>query len=275
MRRLAQTFETLKAEKRKGLIAFVMGGDPTPETSLAVLKALPGCGADIIEIGMPFSDPMADGPVIQKAGQRALAAGTTLPKIFELVRSFRKEDTKTPLVLMGYANPIYKYGVDKFALDCADFGVDGVIIVDLPPEEDQQVREAVGNQFVDMIRLVAPTSDSQRLEKITDGASGFLYYVSITGITGAAKANLEVVRGHLASVREKTSLPVAIGFGIKTPNDAQEMSALGDAVVVGSAIVEKIAQLSEKSGNISAEGPEMKAVLDHVRALSAALRSPA
>ena len=275
MRRLAQTFDTLKAEKRKGLITFVMGGDPDPDTSLAILKALPGCGADILEIGMPFSDPMADGPVIQKAGQRALAAGTTLLKIFELVRSFRKENAKTPLVLMGYANPIYRYGVDKFALDCADSGVDGVIVVDLPPEEDQQVREAVGNQFVDMIRLIAPTSDSQRLEKITDGASGFLYYVSITGITGAAKANLEAVRGHLESVRSKTNLPLAIGFGIKTPQDAQEMAALGDAVVVGSSIVEKVALLSEKSGKIPSDGPEIKAVLDHVRALSAALKSPA
>ncbi|MCB1840958.1 MAG: tryptophan synthase subunit alpha [Rhodospirillales bacterium] len=275
MRRLAQTFETLKAEKRTGLITFIMGGDPDFETSLAVLNALPESGADIIEIGMPFSDPMADGPVIQKAGQRALSAQTNLKKIFELVRSFRKKNTTTPLVLMGYANPVYRYGIDPFALDCAESGVDGVIIVDLPPEEDQRVREAIGNQFVDMIRLVTPTSDSGRLEKIADGATGFLYYVSITGITGAAKANQKNVQTHIAAIRQKTDLPIAIGFGIKTPNDAQEMSGLGDAVVVGSSIVEKIAQLGEKSGKVSPDDPEMATVLDHIRALSGALRTSA
>lgn len=275
MKRLAKTFESLRSQKRKALITFIMGCDPDAETSLSILKALPSCGADIIEIGMPFSDPMADGPVIQFAGERALAGGCTIAKIFEMVVAFRKENTDTPIVLMGYANPVYRYGVDKFAHDCADFGVDGVIVVDLPPEEDQLVREALGNQFVDMIRLIAPTTDEARLKLILDGASGFLYYVSIAGITGAAKANLDSVRAHAAQIREKTDLPLAVGFGIKTPNDAQEMSAFGDAVVVGSSIVEKIAQLSGKSDKLGQDAPEMAAILNHIRALSGALKASA
>lgn len=275
MKRLAKTFESLRSQKRKALITFIMGGDPDAATSLSILKALPSCGADIIEIGMPFSDPMADGPVIQLAGERALVGGCTIAKIFDTVVAFRKENAETPIVLMGYANPVYRYGVDKFALDCAESGVDGVIIVDLPPEEDQRVREAVGNQFVDMIRLITPTTDDARLDTILNGASGFLYYVSIAGITGAAKANLDNVRGHMARIRAKTDLPLAVGFGIKTPNDAQEMSAFGDAVVVGSSIVEKIAQLSGKSGKVEPDAPEMAAILNHIRALSGALQSAA
>lgn len=275
MKRLAKTFESLRSQKRKALITFIMGGDPSVEASLSILKALPGCGADIIEIGMPFSDPMADGPVIQLAGQRALAGRCTISKIFDMVVAFRKDNQNTPIVLMGYANPIYRYGVDKFALDCAESGVDGVIIVDLPPEEDQRVREAVGNQFVDMIRLITPTTDEARLEIILNGASGFLYYVSIAGITGAAKANLDKVSAHMARIRTKTDLPLAVGFGIKTPNDAQEMSAFGDAVVVGSSIVEKIAQLSGKSVRLEPDAPEMGEVLNHIRALSGALKAAA
>lgn len=275
MKRLAKTFESLRSQKRKALITFIMGGDPSVEASLSILKALPVCGADIIEIGMPFSDPMADGPVIQLAGQRALAGGCTIGKIFDMVAGFRKDNTDTPIVLMGYANPIYRYGVDKFAFDCAESGVDGVIIVDLPPEEDQRVREAVGNQFVDMIRLITPTTDDARLEIILNGASGFLYYVSIAGITGAAKANLDKVSAHLSRIRSKTDLPLAVGFGIKTPNDAQEMSAFGDAVVVGSSIVEKIAQLSGKSDRLGPDAPEMGEVLNHIRALSGALKPAA
>ncbi|MCB1592402.1 MAG: tryptophan synthase subunit alpha [Alphaproteobacteria bacterium] len=275
MKRLGKVFESLRTENRKGLIAFIMGGDPDVETSTALLKALPSRGVDVIEIGMPFSDPMADGPVIQMAGQRALEAGCTLRNVLDMVVSFRKDNQDTPLVLMGYANPVYRYGVDKFALDCAEAGVDGVIIVDLPPEEDQAVREALGNQFVDMIRLITPTSDAGRLETILDGATGFLYYVSITGITGAAKAKHDKVAAHIEKIRAKTDLPIAVGFGIKTPNDAQEMSALGDAVVVGSSIVEKIAHLSGKSGKVDQGAPEMTAVLDHIGALSGALKPAA
>lgn len=275
MRRLEKTFESVRAKKRKALITFVMGGDPNINASLSILKALPEAGADIIEIGMPFSDPMADGPVIQLAGQRALRSGATIAKILDMVAEFRKDNSTTPIVLMGYANPVYRYGIDKFAFDCAEAGVDGVIIVDLPPEEDRQVREAVGNQFLDMIRLVTPTTDEKRLEKILDGACGFLYYVSIAGITGAAKADLGAVKKHLDFIQAKTALPVAIGFGIKTPSDAQEMSAFGDAVVVGSSIVEKVALLAEKSANIEADAPEMAPVLDLIRALSGALSSAA
>ncbi len=273
MRRIEKTFETLKAKNKTALVSFIMGGDPDISASLTVMKELPKNGVDLIEIGMPFSDPVADGPVIQLAGQRAIASGTNIAAILKMVAEFRKEDESTPVILMGYANPVYSYGIDKFALDCADSGVDGVIIVDLPPEEDKQVREAIGNQFLDMIRLVTPTTDEQRLETILDGASGFLYYVSITGITGAAKADMDSIRGHLQQIKEKTNLPLAIGFGIKTPNDAQDMSTLGDAIVVGSSIVEKIANIEVKAGGYASDDSKINAVLDHVRSLSEALEA--
>ncbi len=273
MRRIAKKFETLKSEGRKGLVTFIMAGDPDIDASLKILKSLPEKGADLIEIGVPFSDPAADGPVIQLAGQRALKQGTHIRQILDMVDAFRKDDADTPIILMGYANPIYSYGIDKFALDAANVGVDGLIVVDLPPEEDQLVREAVGNQFMDMIRLVSPTTQGDRLTKVIDGATGFLYYISITGITGGAKADLDSVDAHIKTIKKSTDLPVAIGFGIKTPKDAQEMSAFGDAVVVGSSIVEKIALLEEKAGKVKDDDPDLQTALTLVQSLSDALRA--
>ena len=240
MNRIEKTF---KALDRTALVTFIMAGDPDHEKSLEALKTLPDSGADVIEIGMPFSDPAADGATIQKAGQRALAAGANMNKTFEMVKDFRSSNDNTPIILMGYANPLYAYGLEKFANDVADAGVDGLIIVDLPPEEDAELREHTEKRDIDMIRLITPTTDEERLKIILDGASGFLYYVSITGVTGTAKANQEAIKPHIDQIKSHTNLPVAIGFGIKTPEDAKEMGSLSDAVVVGSAIVDQVHDL--------------------------------
>lgn len=225
----------LKALDRPALITFIMAGDPDAKTSLDVLKSLPDAGADIIELGMPFTDPMADGPVIQLAGQRALAAGANMQQTLQMVKDFRKDNTTTPIVLMGYFNPVLQYGAEAFAKDAAEAGVDGLIIVDLPPEEAAEITGHLNG--LDLIRLITPTTTPERLEKILDGASGFLYYVSITGVTGAASANLDAIKPHIDEIKSKTDLPIAIGFGIKTPEDAKNMAKLADAIVVGSAIV--------------------------------------
>ncbi|MBI1300944.1 MAG: tryptophan synthase subunit alpha [Alphaproteobacteria bacterium] len=240
MSRIQKTFERLKPLNRTALVTFIMAGDPGMETSLEVLKGMPEAGADIIEIGMPFTDPAADGLTIQKAGQRALKVGMTLSKTLQMIKDFRAANDETPIILMGYANPLYAYDLEKFANDASKAGVDGLIIVDLPPEEDGPLREHTEKHGIDIIRLVTPTTDEKRLEKVLDGASGFLYYVSITGVTGTAKADLNNIKPHIDSIKSKTKLPVAIGFGIKTPEDARDMSALSDAVVVGSAIVAKV-----------------------------------
>ncbi len=250
MNRIETTFSNLKQINRTALVTFIMAGDPDHENSLRVLKSLPESGADIIEIGMPFTDPAADGLTIQLAGQRALKNGANTKRTLEMVREFRSDDTNTPIILMGYANPIYNYGLKKFAHDAAVAGVDGLIIVDLPPEEDGELRGYTDAQGLDMIRLIAPTTDEERLEKVLEGASGFLYYVSITGVTGTAKADTESMKPHIEMIKSKTDLPVAIGFGIKTPNDAQEMSRFGDAVVVGSSIVDKIKDIGDNGENI-------------------------
>ncbi len=237
MNRIEAKFKSLD---RAALVTFIMAGDPDLAGSLAVLRGLPGAGADIIEIGMPFTDPAADGVSIQKAGLRALKAGASLKTTLQMVRDFRISDDKTPIILMGYANPIYSYGLEGFAADAANAGVDGLIIVDLPPEEDDLLRVQALKQGLDMIRLVTPTTDAQRLPKVLEGASGFLYYVSITGVTGTASANLDELRPHIAQIRAQSDLPVAIGFGIKNPSDAKAMAGIGDAVVVGSAIVDRV-----------------------------------
>lgn len=237
MTRIEQTFKSLK---RPALITFIMGGDPDVAKSLEILKALPAAGADIIEIGMPFTDPMADGPVIQAAGLRALESGMNLHKILEMVQQFRKNNTATPLVLMGYANPLYAYGLEKFVKDAANAGVDGFIIVDLPPEEDSELRALTQKHKIDLIRLLTPTTDAARLPKVLEGASGFLYYVSVAGITGAKKADPAAIRPHIDMIRKHTKLPLAIGFGIKTAEDVKALAGIGDAVVVGSAIVDLI-----------------------------------
>ena len=238
MSRIESTFKNLK---RPGLITFITAGDPDYDKSLGILKALPAAGADIIELGMPFTDPMADGPTIQFAGQRALDAGANMNKTLQMVREFRKNNAATPIVLMGYANPIHAYGVEKFAADAGHAGVDGLIVVDLPPEEDEVLRAAAKKAGIDIIRLITPTTHEQRLPKVLEGASGFLYYVSITGITGAASADFTKIKPHIAHIRSATKLPLAIGFGIKTPDDVAKMAEIADAVVVGSAIVQNIA----------------------------------
>lgn len=250
MSRIKKTFEVLKASGRKALVTFTMAGDPDLENSLAVLKNLPEAGADLIEIGMPFTDPAADGLTIQHAGQRALKAGATMMTTLQMVRDFRVDNNHTPIILMGYANPLHSYGFEDFAKDAKNAGVDGLIIVDLPPEEDQDLRKFTDAQGIDMIRLITPTTDEERLAVVLNGASGFLYYVSITGVTGTAKANIDALKPHIDMIKSKSDLPVAIGFGIRTPSDAQEMSALGDAVVVGSSIVEKVKDIGVNGGKL-------------------------
>ncbi len=239
--RLSQT----RAQGRPALVTFTMAGDPDRETAQEILNSLPAAGADIIELGMPFSDPMADGPAIQAAAQRALANGMTLNQTLEMVATFRTHDTQTPIVLMGYYNPVYIYGVARFVKDAHAAGIDGLIIVDLPPEEEAELGDHARAAELNMIRLVTPTTDDKRLEQILPGAGGFLYYVSITGITGAASANAQALAPRIAHLKTKTDLPIGIGFGIRTPEDARAMGKVADAVIVGSSIVENIAKIPD------------------------------
>ena len=238
--RIDTRFAELKKEGRAAFITFLMAGDPDPATSLDIIKALPKAGADIIEIWMPFTDPMADGPAIQAAGLRALKAGMTLKKTLALVRAFRKDDTATPLVLMGYYNPIYIYGVDRFLIDAKSAGVDGLIIVDLPPEEDEELCLPAMQAGLNFIRLATPTTDDKRLPAVLANTSGFVYYVSITGITGAASADTAVVGHAVARIKRHTQLPVCVGFGIRTPEAARGIAQKADGVVVGTALVDAL-----------------------------------
>ncbi|MGL4413805.1 tryptophan synthase subunit alpha [Roseinatronobacter monicus] len=257
MTRIDTTFAKLKSEGRKAFVSYIMGGDPDLETSLAVMKGLPGAGVDIIELGVPFTDPMADGPTIQLAGQRALEAGQTLEKTLEMVRRFREDNDTTPIVLMGYYNPIYSRGVERFLTDAKSAGVDGLIVVDLPPEEDSELcipAQAAGLNF---IRLATPTTDDRRLPKVLQNTSGFVYYVSITGITGAAAAQATEVAPEVARIKSATDLPVIVGFGISTPDTAEQIASVADGCVVGSAIIKEIAA-----------GKPVDAILDYVRALA-------
>lgn len=240
--RIEWKFAALAKARRKGLITFIMCGDPNLKTSQAVLDSLPKAGADIIEIGMPFSDPMADGPAIQAAGLRALKAGTKLKDILKMVKDFRQKDNITPVILMGYFNPIYRYGVAKFCKDAAAAGTDGVILVDLPPEEEEEFISVAEPQGIRLIRLIAPTTDDARLKLLMKNASGFLYYISITGITGTKSADTKQLQARVKHLKSKTRLPIAVGFGIKTPAQAKDAAKFSDAVVVGSALVEKIAK---------------------------------
>ncbi|MFT6607151.1 MAG: tryptophan synthase alpha chain [Halocynthiibacter sp.] len=241
MTRIDDTFARLKSEGRKAFVAYVMGGDPNYETSLEIVRALPGAGVDIIELGIPFTDPMADGETIQLAGQRALEGGMTLQKTLDLAREFRRADSTTPIVLMGYYNPIYSRGVDKFLVDAKEAGIDGLIIVDLPPEEDGELCIPAQKAGLNFIRLATPTTDDKRLPKVLSNTSGFVYYVSINGITGAAEAQADTVAPEVARIKAKTDLPVIVGFGVKTPETAQAIAAVADGTVVGSAIVAQIA----------------------------------
>ena len=240
MTRIDQKFAALKAEGKKAFVAYVMAGDPDPETSLEIVKGLPAAGVDIIELGLPFTDPMADGPTIQLAGQRALVAGQTLQKTLDLAAEFRKGDADTPIVLMGYYNPIFSRGVDRFLTDAKAAGIDGLIVVDLPPEEDDELCIPAQNAGLNFIRLATPTTDDQRLPKVLQNTSGFVYYVSITGITGAADAEAGDVGPEVARIKSQTDLPVIVGFGIKTPERSQAIASVSDGAVVGSAIVDLI-----------------------------------
>ena len=241
MSRIATKFASLKAEGKSAFVSFVMAGDPDYDTCLELVRGLPGAGVDIIELGMPFTDPMADGPAIQLAGQRALAAGMTMARTLQMVRDFRAGDNETPIVLMGYYNPIYSMGVDKFLTQASEAGVDGLIVVDLPPEEDSELcipAEAVG---IDFIRLTTPTTDNKRLPKVMQNTSGFIYYVSINGITGSAEADADLIAPEVARIKAAAGdLPVCVGFGIKTPDTARAIAGIADGAVVGSAIVQRI-----------------------------------
>lgn len=250
--RLKTRFDALKAEGRAGLITFVTAGDPNPETAAALLVGLPGAGADVIELGMPFSDPMADGPAIQASSLRALKAGQNMIKTLAMVREFRRTDDTTPIVLMGYYNPIYIYGNDRFLADAKAAGVDGLIVVDLPPEEDVELCLPALASGLDFIRLATPTTNDARMTRVLTNTSGFIYYVSITGITGTRTAEATDVAERVAALRARTDLPIAIGFGIKTPEQAAIMAREGDAAVVGSALVEKVREGLDAEGRASA-----------------------
>ncbi|GGD16816.1 tryptophan synthase subunit alpha [Aquisalinus flavus] len=247
--RITARFETLKAENRAAFIPFIMAGDPDYDTSLDLMKQLPAAGADLIELGICFTDPMADGPAIQAAGLRALAAGQTLKKTLQMVREFRKEDDATPIILMGYYNPVYSMGVDNFLAEAKDAGVDGLIVVDLPPEEDEELCLPAGKTGLDFIRLATPTTDDKRLPSVVKNTSGFVYYVSVAGITGGATGANDTVSSAVGRLKAASGLPVAVGFGVKTPERAAEIARTADAVVVGSALIEALAGALEKDQN--------------------------
>ena len=246
--RIENRFAALAAEGRGGLVTFITAGDPDHQTSAAILAGLAGAGADIIELGMPFSDPMADGPAIEAASVRALAAGASMKRTLELVADFRKSDDATPIVLMGYFNPVYAYGIESFLDDAARAGVDGLIIVDLPPEEDAELSRPAATRDIHFIRLVAPTSGVERLKLLLQDCGGFVYYIAIAGITGADGAAIDDTDAAVTRLRAETKLPIAVGFGIKTPGDAAEVVRSADAAVVGSAIVQLIAENLDDAG---------------------------
>ncbi|MBB4861858.1 tryptophan synthase alpha chain [Pseudomonas nitritireducens] len=247
MSRLQTRFAELKEQNRAALVTFITAGDPGYSTSLDILKGLPEAGADVIELGMPFTDPMADGPAIQLANIRALGNGQNLAKTLKMVREFRQDNSTTPLVLMGYFNPIHYYGVDKFIADAKEAGVDGLIVVDLPPEHNEDLCHPAQAAGIDFIRLTTPTTDDQRLPTVLEGSSGFVYYVSVAGVTGAGAATLDHVEQAVARLRRHTDLPVAIGFGIRTPEHAANIARLADGVVVGSALIDKIAEATSSA----------------------------
>ncbi|MEM6971520.1 MAG: tryptophan synthase subunit alpha [Pseudomonadota bacterium] len=251
MSRIDATFQRLKGEGKSAFVSYMMAGDPDEATALEIMKGLPGAGVDIIELGLPFTDPMADGPTIQAAGQRALAGGMTLDRTLNTVRAFREGDDTTPIVIMGYYNPIYSHGVERFLDDAKAAGVDALIVVDLPPEEDDELCLPARAKGIEFIRLATPTTDDRRLPAVVRNTGGFVYYVSITGITGAAEANAARVAPDVARIRAASSLPVCVGFGIKTPEGASQMAGVADGVVVGSAIVEKIGAGADASSVLS------------------------
>jgi tryptophan synthase alpha chain len=254
--RIDQRFSQLKADGRAALVTFLTAGDPDPATSLAILHALPKAGADVVELGMPFTDPMADGPAIQMSSQRALKAGQTLTKTLDMVREFRKTDNSTPIVLMGYYNPIYIYGVERFLADAKSAGVDGLIVVDLPPEEDEELCLPALAAGLNFVRLATPTTDDKRLPAVLANTSGFVYYVSITGITGAATPDAGKVTGAVARIKRHTNLPVAVGFGVRTAEQAAAIASGADGVVVGSALVSALKASLDRDDKATAKTVE-------------------
>lgn len=262
MSRIVQRFKDLESQSRTGLVTFITAGDPDRETSQAILNDLPKNGADFIELGMPFSDPMADGLSIQLASQRALKAGARMVQTLEMVKSFRVNDVSTPIILMGYYNPIHAYGTARFALDAAKSGVDGLIVVDLPPEEDQELSDPARDAGIDMVRLVTPTTNDARLTTVLAGASGFLYYVAIVGVTGTASADVNQLAPRLDHIRKFTDLPIALGFGIKTAADAEAMGRICDAVVVGSSIVNTIEEIQAGSKTVQDVAAQVRDLSD-------------
>lgn len=264
--RIDARFAALKAEGRAGFVSYVMAGDPDPETALRILEGLPAAGADLIELGFPFSDPMAEGPPIQRAAQRALAKGMTLAGTLDLARTFRKGNQDTPVILMGYMNPLWTWGVEAFARDAADAGVDGLIVVDLPPEEAGPLADALDAAGVSLIRLATPTSDDNRLKTIVKRTSGFVYYVSVAGVTGVKEADAAAVAPNVERVRKASGLPVAVGFGIKTSERAAAVARVADAVVVGSALVDEVAGAVERNEDVTS------AVLSKAESLAKSVR---
>ncbi|HTS40074.1 MAG TPA: tryptophan synthase subunit alpha [Xanthobacteraceae bacterium] len=269
--RIDRRFAALKAEGRAALVTFVMAGDPDAKTSRAIVQALPEAGADVIELGMPFTDPMADGPPIQEAGLRALAAGQTMAKTLSLVAAFRKRDDSTPIILMGYYNPIYVYGVDRFLRDAKSAGVDGLIVVDLPPEEDEELCLPALKAGLNFIRLATPTTDDKRLPAVLANTSGFVYYVSIAGITGSAVPDLAKVAAAVARIKRHTKLPIAVGFGVRSARDARAIAQNADGVVVGSALVNAVKASLDKKGKATAR--TVKAVMTRVAELAKGVRA--
>ena len=269
--RIEKTFANLKDNGRAAFLPFITAGDPDYETSREILFGLPAAGADLVELGMPFSDPMADGPAIQAASVRALKAGHNMVKTLAMVRDFREKDSTTPVILMGYYNPIYIYGVEKFVADAREAGVDGLIVVDVPPEADDELCLPAIDKGLCFIRLATPTTDDKRLPSVLRNTSGFVYYVSITGITGAASADVDEVHAQVDRIRQAGKLPVGVGFGIRTPEQVKAMAAKADAVIVGSALVTEIAQSLDTKGR--ATGNTVSSVLNLVENLSAPLKS--
>ena len=269
--RIDTRFAALAHENRPGLVTYFMGGDPDYATSLAIMKSLPGAGADVIELGMPFSDPMADGPAIQAAGLRALKGGQTLAKTLQMAKDFRIGDNETPIVLMGYYNPIYIYGVERFLADAKISGIDGLIVVDLPPEMDEELCLPALKAGLNFIRLATPTTDDKRLPTVLSNTSGFVYYVSMTGITGSALTDTSKVAQAVTRIKAHTTLPIAVGFGVKTAEQARVIGQSADAVVVGSAIVQQIANTLTKDGKAQAETVDSVATM--VRGLSIGVRA--
>jgi len=271
--RIDARFAALKREGRAALVTFVTAGDPDPATSGKILQALPRSGADMVELGMPFTDPMADGPAIQASSQRALKAGQTLAGTLAMVRDFRRSDDATPIVLMGYYNPIYIYGVARFLADARTAGVDGLIVVDLPPEEDDELCLPALNAGFNFIRLATPTTDDRRLPAVLANTSGFVYYVSITGITGMAAPDTDKVAAAVARIKRHTSLPIAVGFGVRTAQHAGAIAAVADGVVIGSALVEAVRQSLDK--DMKATDTTVRSVSDLVASLAAGVRAAA